>query len=130
MLNQLFQRLRGVRHLEWILAIFAVAALLIFVAGLSDGQPAENVSSLEARLERVLSAVEGAGEVRVMINEPEAAQAAFMSQDSENKPAGVLVVAQGAGDIGVSMELSRAVQALLGVDAASVEILKMAEENG
>ena len=86
MLNQLFQRLRGVRHLEWILAIFAVAALLIFVAGLSDGQPAENVSSLEARLERVLSAVEGAGEVRVMINEPEAAQAAFMSQDHGVQP--------------------------------------------
>ena len=39
---------------------------------------------------------------------------------------GVIVVAQGAGDIGVRMDLLHAVTTLLGVDADKVEILKMA----
>lgn len=128
MLNRWVQRFRGVRHLEWILALLAAALLLALLSAGWNGETDEQAMGMEARLERVLSAVEGAGRVRVLINEPEEVQAAFMNQTRE-KPAGVLVVAQGAGDIRVRMELSRAVQALLGVDAASVEILKMEENN-
>ena len=38
---------------------------------------------------------------------------------------GVVVVAEGAGDLTVKMELQQAVQALLGVEAQQVEILGM-----
>ena len=38
---------------------------------------------------------------------------------------GVIVVAEGAGDISVRMKLQSAVQAVLGVEASGIEVLEM-----
>ena len=87
-------------------------------------------TELEARLERVLGAVEGAGQVRVMIREeaPQTAVPAFAPAEAFT-PGGVVVVAEGADDLTVCFALSRAVQALLGVDPARIEIIKMQEDS-
>ena len=98
------ERLRGARGLEWLLLLVAVcvAALALTRGGGDSGaaQPTE----LEARLERVLSAVEGAGEVRAMVAEEGGAVA------------GVVIVAAGAEDVGVRLSLMQAARALLGVE--------------
>ncbi len=72
-------------------------------------QPTE----LEARLERVLSAVEGAGEVRAMVAEEGGAVA------------GVVIVAAGAEDVGVRLSLMQAARALLGVELDQIEVIQM-----
>ena len=51
---------------------------------------------------------------------------AVIIREDQPEVRGVIVVAQGAGDIGVRMDLLHAVTTLLGVDADKVEILKMA----
>ncbi len=48
-------------------------------------------------------------------------------REDQPKVRGVIVVAQGAGDIGVRMNLLNAVKTLLNVEADKVEILKMAD---
>ena len=138
----ILEKLRGVRHIKWLAVILAAGiALLAFTRG-TPGDPAEVATQtpLEARLERVLGTVEGAGKVSVMVNQKERGQGVFaqpgmfsqsgvfsQSGGREDVAGGVIVVAQGADDLRVAMALVRAVCALLGVDAESVEVLKMRE---
>ena len=51
---------------------------------------------------------------------------AVIIREDQPKVRGVIVVAQGAGDIGVRIDLLNAVTTLLNVEADKVEILKMA----
>lgn len=106
------EKLRGARGLEWLLLLIAacVAALVLTRGGSDAGaQPTE----LEARLERVLSAVEGAGEVRAMVSE------------QNGEIAGVVIVAAGAEDVGVRLSLMQAARALLGVELDQIEVIQM-----
>ena len=119
-------KLRGVRGFEWIalLIVLSVAALLI-----GQGAPSREAGSteLEARMERVLSSVAGAGRVRVMIH-TEDAVSAFGGGASAPKILGVVVVAEGASDLRVALELARAARSLTGVDADAIEVFKMEGE--
>ncbi len=105
-----------VRARTWaLLALLAVAALVL----LSSGVHSSDVrSETEARLERVLSEVEGAGRVKVMV---------FEGTDGET---GVLVVATGARDVGVRLRLQTAVQTVLGIDNARIDVSAMEEASG
>ena len=106
------EKLRGARGLEWLLLLIAacVAALVLTRGGSDAGaQPTE----LEARLERVLSAVEGAGEVRAMVSE------------QNGEIAGVVIVAAGAEDVGVRLSLMQAARALLYVELDQIEVIQM-----
>ena len=106
------EKLRGARGLEWLLLLIAacVAALVLTRGGSDAGaQP----TKLEARLERVLSAVEGAGEVRAMVSE------------QNGEIAGVVIVAAGAEDVGVRLSLMQAARALLDVELDQIEVIQM-----
>ena len=106
------EKLRGARGLEWLLLLIAacVAALVLTRGGSDAGaQPTE----LEARLERVLSAVEGAGDVRAMVTEEGGAVS------------GVVIVAAGAEDISVRLSLMQAARALLGIGLDQIEVIQM-----
>ena len=74
-------------------------------------------------LEAVLSAVRGAGRVRVLVSSGEGDSQAF-AQDPQ-LVRGVVIVADGADDVRVALELTGAAQALLGVDADKIQVLKM-----
>lgn len=124
-IRQVMDRLRGARHIEWVLLALALAAFFLLTAD-APGADLYESTSLERRMENVLSCIEGAGRVRVLVN-PGTAAAAFSAQDEQ--AAGVLVVAEGAGNLKVNMELQRAVQALLGVEARQIEILTMKEDD-
>lgn len=122
-IRQAAARLRGARHIEWVLLAVALAAFLLLTAD-SPGAGLYESTSLERRMENVLSCIDGAGKVRVLVHSADAA--AFSSQDGQ--ASGVLVVAEGAGNLKVNMELQRAVQALLGIEAEQIEILTMKED--
>lgn len=109
----MLERLRSVRHLDILLALFALAACVLlggrFCAGETSGK-----TSLESRMESVLARVEGAGEVHVVLR-----------CDEHENVQGAVIVAAGAGDVGVRLALGQAGRALLGVDAVQIEVLPM-----
>lgn len=123
-IRKAFSRLRGVRGLEWLLLVIAAAAAVLLLSGAERGSPSAAPTELERRMESVLSCVRGAGRVRVLVS-GEDSVSAFSS--SAARISGVLVVAEGADDIRVSLELQKAVQALLNLDAERIEILSMKE---
>jgi len=127
------RRLRGIRHLEWIALLMALALAVLLLLGNRDagGGSAElSASPLEARMEAVLSQVQGAGKVRVLLQQKPAAAAVFSGGQTQTADSidGVVVVAEGAGDARVALELSLAVKALLGVDMERIEVLQMRRE--
>ena len=103
-------------------ALLAAALLLCWLAAASQRTGA---SPLETRLARTLSCMEGAGRVEVTIRTREVASSggAFGAYVSESVPCGAVVVAQGAQDPLVEMELRQAVCALLGLPASSVSVV-------
>ena len=72
MANRLWERLRGARWIELFaaLALAALIALLLLKGGSSGGEVEK--TELESRVERILSRMEGVGEVSAMITEDEA----------------------------------------------------------
>lgn len=109
--SRLARLLKGARKLEIFIGIAIVAAALLAFSGASGSR---QTTSIESRMERVLSAIDGAGRVSVLIND-----------DSDGEVKGVLVVAEGAGDLVVRMRLMSAVKATLGTEASRIEIIEM-----
>ncbi len=107
----LWERLRGARGIE-ILAALAVAALLALALLRGGGANPSGRTELEARLERVLGAVEGVGRVRAMVAEGE-----------DGQIAGAVIVAEGLEDVSTFLRLQSAVTTLLELDASQVEII-------
>ena len=102
--------------------LLAAALLLCWLAAASQRTGA---LPLETRLARTLSCMEGAGRVEVTIRTREVASSGgvFGTSVSESVPCGAVVVAQGAQDPRVEMELRQAVCALLGLPASSVSVV-------
>ncbi len=103
---------------------FALAAALL-LCWLAAASQRTGASPLETRLARTLSCMEGAGRVEVTIRTREVASSGgvFGTSVSESVPCGAVVVAQGAQDPLVKMELRQAVCALLGLPASSVSVV-------
>lgn len=108
----LWERLRGARGIE-VLAALAVAALLALALlhGVG-GQGATERTALEARLESILSDIDGAGDVRAMV-----------TQDGEGRVTGALIVASELDSVKTYLNLQSAVATLLEVDLSRVEIV-------
>lgn len=113
MLSKLKDGLRGARKVEYLALILLVALAVLFWA---QNRTTDSGAStdLELRMESTLSQVAGAGDVKVMI-----------AQAEDGRVTGVLIVAEGADDIGVYIALADAARTLLGVDAKDIEIARM-----
>ena len=118
MAKALLERLRGARRIE-LFAALALAALLALILMKADFPPAEQKTELEARVERILTKIEGAGRVSAMI-----------TQDAEGGVTGALIVADGLNDMGTYLKLQRAVESLLEVDASRIEIIGRSDLSG
>ena len=112
-MKKMLDMLRGARRIELFVALVAAAVLLLQLVGsVSTGSGTE----LEQRLAGILGQIDGVGRVRVMVTE-----------NANGEAEGVLVVADGADDVGVCLQLQYAVQTLLGTDAARIEIVRYAQ---
>ena len=105
----MLEKLKGVRHLELLLALLALAACVLLSGRFSSGEV-----PLERRMAETLSRVEGAGRVSVVLR---------CGEDGEAQ--GAVIVAEGADDLRVMLSLQRAAQSLLGVETARIEVLPM-----
>lgn len=111
--------------------VLAVLALMLLLFGMlsSMGNTGDAASALEARISKALSAMEGAGEVHVVIMTREEDSSSAVSvfgteaQQKEMIPSGAVAVAQGADDPLVRMELTQALCALLNLPASSVSVM-------
>lgn len=93
----------------WLVAALALVVALCLMLGASEGTRATQTAD-EARLCRVLSVMAGAGAVDVAIYYDGAV------------PCGAVVVADGAGNAAVRIQLAGAVTTLLGLDLNRVAI--------
>ena len=66
-LRRTLARLRAMRHIEWVLLIALLALLMLRIGNTWDSSQQES-SELERRMEAVLECIQGAGEVRVLVN--------------------------------------------------------------
>jgi len=119
--------------------VFILVGLLILVLCIPTGTGKKQLTSeesevttgdLEAQLERVLSAMEGVGEVKVMITTEEDTKDVFGTKSSGTKVCGVVVVAQGAGSATVDARISEVVKALFSIDVHKISIVKMRSQEG
>lgn len=104
------------KKLRLVISAIIIALALIIYSGVSE-KKAEEISTVmdeeETRLSKVLSSIEGAGQVEVMIVR------------EDGVVTGVLVVAEGAKDIGVMLKLLDATSTVMGVDKSVVEVYQM-----
>lgn len=113
----------------WIAGLMLLC-LATLVGGTGQKQAQQAVpTELESRLERVLSAVEGAGQVRVMIRESGGEAVSAFSAGQPAGAEGVVIVCEGAGDLRVRLALEQAAQALLGVEYSRIQVVKMEGES-
>lgn len=128
-MNISFWKAKGSKYLIWILVGILILIMAI-PSNTKNGQTTtSNVqgqnSSLEAKLESVLSATEGVGKVKVMISTKERNSTLFGSENGEETVMGVVVVAQGAGNPVVDARISEVVKALFSIDVHKISIVKM-----
>ncbi|MDD7173829.1 MAG: hypothetical protein PUH70_01970 [Clostridiales bacterium] len=122
-MKQMLMRLRAAFTPQAALLLAAALLLLALGGSLTDGGAQED---LESRVERTLSAMEGAGRVQVVImtRAQQADSSAWGQEDGTAEvPCGAVAVAEGAGDPLVRIELEQALCALLGLPASAVSVV-------
>lgn len=107
------------KALLWVaVGLLAVTAVLAAAAGTD----ASGMTAEERRIASVLSAIHGAGKVEAALF-----YAASGGLSQAETPVGAVIVAQGAGDMAVRLNLIRAVRTLLSLPEAAVDVFIMEE---
>ena len=121
--SSLLKKLRGIKNIRLIAAIFIIAIALLIYSSVATGNASRaadsDVSSSEmdaeeARLASVLRGLEGVGRVETMI-----------TRGADDEIVGIIVIAEGAEDIAVRLRLLSAVTTAMGVDDKIVNVYTM-----
>lgn len=102
-----FQKLKNIKHIEiFVAVIFAVVIFMIYLSttgskSLLSSSSNKNQTSFESRLSDILSDIDGAGNVTVFVH------------SEEDKIVGIIVVASGADNVGVRLNILKAIQTVL-----------------
>lgn len=122
-MKNLLEKLKGWKGSVWVLLLLAcAAACLLLPGGVSSGP---GMTEEEQRISATLSQIAGAGRTRVSIYYARAASA--FSGEGQS-PVGAVIVAEGAGDVGVRLRLLRAAETLLGLGPSEVDVFSMGEQ--
>ncbi|MBR5225291.1 MAG: hypothetical protein IKV90_06490 [Clostridia bacterium] len=118
------ERLRTAITPQTAVILLMIALAAAFMMG-TDGT--DECTKLEARAGQVLSQMQGAGKVSVVISMKSVSgqngSSGFGSREEQLVPSGAVAVAQGADDPFVCARLTQALCALLGLPASCVSIL-------
>ena len=139
------EKLKNIKHIEiYITIIFAIILILIFFSSSSSNKSntysnaksnivtqdttiTTYVSDMENKLEQILSQVEGASNVNVMITLD---MSNTVVKDNIIEVAdfpsvkGIVIVAKGVENTQVKMNILKAVQAVIDISSGRIEILK------
>ena len=134
-MNFSFLKEKGSKYIIWILLGILVLVMVIPTESKVTKEEAYESEQtlkgeLEDKLEQVLSAMEGVGEVRVMITVKESSSELFTEEKENGEVLGVVVVAEGAGNARVDSKIMDAVKALFGIEAHKISIVKMRSQEG
>ena len=135
-MNFSFLKEKGSKYIIWI--ILGVLVLIVAIPVQEESQSeaplvSEEVTQgeLESKLEKVLSSMEGVGDVAVMITVKESSSDLFSDTKEEGEVLGVVVVAEGAGKTEVNAKILDTVKALFGIEVHKISIVKMqSQEDG
>jgi hypothetical protein len=108
--NAFLLRLKTIKPMQWLILFIFLCVAATFILKES---PEAASSAEEARISAILCAIDGAGETRIAV---------YYENDT---PIGAVVVSEGANDIGVRLNLIRAVRTLLGLNQEAVEVFSM-----
>lgn len=108
----------------WFACALGILAVLMALGG---GETADAQSRSEKRIAEVLSAISGAGKVEVALFYAQESRDALGAAQTSAAPTGAVVVAQGAADVAVRLQLIRAVRTLLGLPENAVDVFVMEE---
>lgn len=148
LLKRAVGRIKNKKNVEFIiLGVIILAILLIYASTLWDKAPdeqplpsnllesgaQEDSGTLEKKLAQILSQIVGVGDVNVMItfeSGPIVETATGLGQEENAYPKvqGVLVVAEGAGDLGVKAKVLDAVRIALNLPADQVQVFERTPE--
>lgn len=110
------KKVLAIKNIRLIAVALIIALALIIYSGVGSASSTDTPSNMdleESRLATVLSNIQGAGKVEVMISR------------KDDTITGVLVVAEGARDISVLLKLLDATSTVMGVDKSIVEVYQM-----
>ena len=128
-MNISFLKEKGSKYIVFVLVGLLILVMCIPTGGGTNTLEKEgettSVGELESQLERVLSAMEGVGAVKVMITTEGEDDVGFGSTSKREKVCGVVVVAEGAGNATINARISEAVKALFSIDVHKISIVKM-----
>lgn len=136
------EKLKNVKHIEiYITIIFAVIIMLIFFSSIGGNKTSTSknktditqettitayISNMENKLEDILSQVQGASNVKVMITLDMTGSVVkdnIVQTSNFPKIKGVVIVAKGVDNTAVKMNMLKAVQAVIDISSGRIEIL-------
>ncbi len=139
-MKQIYSRLSSMKKNDFIAILLLGVLLLVIVipTGKSskvtkdntifeDDTESENEEVVEQKLKNILEAIDGVGQVKVMVtldNDDE-----YFSTNSRQKVEGVLVVTESGDDPVARDNISKAIQALFDVEVHKIRIAKMISED-
>lgn len=103
-----------------------IVLALVMLLGMGFMREGDSGTALERRTEEALAAIEGAGKVQVVIRMREVSGQTGLTSAASNKesvPGGAVVVAQGADDPWIRIQLQEALCSLLGLPASAVSVV-------
>ena len=130
-MNFSFLKEKGSKYIIWILLGVLVLIMAIPVGKEADSKSGTTSSDtaiqgeMELQLKKVLTSMEGVGEVEVMITSKSKKTDLFSDEYEDGEVLGVVVVAQGAGNPTIDAKILDAVKALFGIEAHKISIVKM-----
>lgn len=128
--SSLWKKLKSIKNIEIILAVLlGLVVLLVYFSSVGANKGVANnitysnsyVQEIEQKLENLISSIDGAGQVEVMImceGDDE------ITKTEYPKVVSAVVVSSGADSTKVKLDIIRAVEALLGLKTANIEVLK------
>ncbi len=137
------EKLKNIKHIEiYITIIFAIILILIFFSSTGNTKSSSKsyakstlqeettitgyISTMEQKLETILSQVQGASNVQVMLtlDMSNTTIKDNVIQTSDFPPIkGVVIVAKGVENTSVKMNILKAVQAVIDISSGRIEIL-------
>jgi len=133
--KDVWAKIRTIKNIEIIIGVVIICMVVLIYSSVTSKTSGGNAddtgnvqtetdgTDLENRLSAILSKIEGAGNVSVMVTYQTDSVASASSEAEEGAEIkGVVIVADGAEDVRVRLDLIKAARTLLDVDADAIQV--------